>query len=71
MRAISPDGSRAYIANWGSDSVSVIDTATNTVTETVPVGETPLEVAITPDGDHAYITNEVIGTVTVVAIEQP
>ena len=31
----------AYIPNGGSDNVSVIDTATNTVVATVPVGDLP------------------------------
>ena len=36
--AVNPDGTKVYVANYGSDTVSVIDTATNTVTATVPVG---------------------------------
>ncbi|MCD2158374.1 YncE family protein, partial [Rhodococcus cerastii] len=36
-------------------SVSVIDTATDTVTSTVGVGALPAGVAVTPDGAHAYI----------------
>ncbi|MGH4025742.1 MAG: YncE family protein [Pseudonocardiaceae bacterium] len=55
--AITPDGRHAYIPNNSSDSVSVIDTASNTVTATVPVGDLPDDVAITPDGRHAYIPN--------------
>jgi YVTN family beta-propeller protein len=38
----------AYVANYQSDSVSVIDTASNTVVATVPVGSQPVGVAITP-----------------------
>jgi len=38
----------AYVANGSSDNVSVIDTATNTVIDTVPVGEDPNSVAIAP-----------------------
>jgi YVTN family beta-propeller protein len=34
-----------YIVNWGSNTVSVIDTATNTVTATVNVGNGPSGVA--------------------------
>ncbi|MEK8108202.1 hypothetical protein NKG94_30990 [Micromonospora sp. M12] len=44
--AITPDGSRAYVANANSDDVSVIDTATNTVTATVPAGRGASGVAI-------------------------
>jgi YVTN family beta-propeller protein len=46
--------------------VSVIDTATNTVVATVPVGSFPFGVAITPDGTHAYVTNQDSHTVSVI-----
>jgi len=40
--AVTPDGKKVYVANFDSDSVSVIDTATNKVTVTVPVGTNPI-----------------------------
>lgn len=44
----------AYITNAASNTVSVIDTATNTVVGTIPVGNFPIVfpigVAVTPDG---------------------
>jgi YVTN family beta-propeller protein len=43
----------------GLDTVSMIDTACNTVLATVPVGISPKRVAISPDGKHAYVTNYV------------
>ena len=48
---------RAYIANFGSDTVSVIDTPSNTVVATVNVGTQPYAVAVTPDGKQAYVAN--------------
>ena len=42
--AFSPDGSKAYVANTGSNNVSVINTANNTVTSTVAVGGQPSSV---------------------------
>ena len=39
---------RAYVTNIISNTVSVIDTATNTVVATIPVGLAPFGVAITP-----------------------
>jgi len=36
--AVSPDGTRVYVTNNKDNSVSVIDTATNLVTATIPVG---------------------------------
>ena len=38
------------MTNYGSNNVSVINTATNTVTGTVPVGSAPFGVAITKYG---------------------
>jgi YVTN family beta-propeller protein len=36
----------------------VIDTATNTVTATISVGEEPIGVAVSPDGSRVYVTNQ-------------
>ncbi len=49
----------AYVTNVNSNTVSVIDTATNTVVATVPVrsNDNPEGVAITPDGAFAYVAN--------------
>ena len=38
----------AYVTNRGSNTVSVLATASNTVVATVPVGSSPFGVAITP-----------------------
>jgi len=54
------------VANGRSNTVSVINTATNTVSATIPVGEWPWEVAVTPDGSKAYVTNGNINTVSVI-----
>jgi YVTN family beta-propeller protein len=56
----------AYVTNIFADSVSVIDTASNTIVATVPVGREPLGVAITPDGTHAYMTNTLSNAVSVI-----
>jgi YVTN family beta-propeller protein/VCBS repeat-containing protein len=65
--AVSPDGTRAYIVNNGSGTVSVIDTATNTVIGApIPVGSAPFGVAISPDGGRAYVTTLADDTVSVI-----
>jgi YVTN family beta-propeller protein len=46
--SISPDGSLAYVTNAHADSVSVIDTSTNTVKTTVPVGVNPVNAVQVP-----------------------
>ncbi len=53
--AISRDGTRAYVANTGSDSISVIDTSADQVTATIPVGDGPSALAVTPDGERLYV----------------
>jgi YVTN family beta-propeller protein len=40
--AVTPDGSKVYVANYEDNTVSVIDTATNIVNATIPVGTEPL-----------------------------
>jgi YVTN family beta-propeller protein len=56
--AITPDGTKAYVANFSSDTVSVIDVSTNSVLPTViDVGPGPSFIAITPDGTKAFVTN--------------
>ena len=60
--AVTPDGKKVYVANENSvtgvpGSVSVIDTATNTVTSTITVGHQPFGVAIAPNGKKVYVTN--------------
>ena len=53
----SPDGSHAFVANTGSDSVSVIDVGSKTVVETIQVGDTP--VGAWPGSDGVmYVDNE-------------
>jgi DNA-binding beta-propeller fold protein YncE len=37
------------------------------VTATIPVGSTPLWVAVSPDGRHVYVTNRNSGTVSVIS----
>jgi YVTN family beta-propeller protein len=51
--AVSPDGTRAYVTNNSANTVSVIDTATNTVTTNIPVGNSPYGVAIDMDSEDS------------------
>lgn len=47
----------AYVTNQGSNTLSVIDTASNTVTATVGVGNGPYGVAVSPNGARVYVAN--------------
>ena len=56
----------AYVGNSYSDSVSVIDTATNTVVDTVVGVDYPAGIAIAPDGAYAYIVGSDSNSVSVI-----
>jgi YVTN family beta-propeller protein len=56
-REREPEGGKVYVVNELSNSVSVIDAATNTVIATIPVGTQPAGVAVSPDGSRVYVTN--------------
>lgn len=63
---LTPDGARAYVANRASNSVSVIDTATNTVTATIAAAGGPTLLAFSPDGTRAYLTLSDAGALGVI-----
>jgi YVTN family beta-propeller protein len=63
---VSPDGSTVYVTNNNADTVSVINTASNMVSATIPVGGGPLGVAVSPDGSTVYVTNNNADTVSVI-----
>ncbi len=80
--AISADGAKVYVSNWGgrvpgptdvtdgmfpivvdprtgipaTGTVSVVDTATNTVIKTIDVGLHPTGMALSPNGHRLYVT---------------
>ncbi|MHC8294671.1 beta-propeller fold lactonase family protein [Pseudomonas sp. LB3P58] len=64
--AVSPDGTRAYVCNHASHSVSVIETATNRVLTNISVGTSPTGIAVSPDGTRAYVSNQGSDTVSVI-----
>jgi YVTN family beta-propeller protein len=55
-----------YVANASSDTVSVINGATNTVTTTVPVGSGPIGVGVNPSTNTIYVANSGSNNVSVV-----
>ncbi|MGW8955788.1 YncE family protein [Streptomyces sp. NPDC055709] len=64
--AAAATGTFAYVTNFNSNNVSVIDTATNTVTTTIPVGTVPNGVAVAPNDASVYVTNGLSNNVSVI-----
>jgi len=58
----------AYVANSGSNDVSVVSTGTKTVVATIPVGRNPFGAAVSPDGRTVYITNKDDASVSVIDV---
>ena len=68
-----PDGieintlsNKVYTANSGSDTVSVIDTNTDTVIKTISVGVNPVDVGVDSANNRIYVSNKNEGTVSVI-----
>jgi YVTN family beta-propeller protein len=76
--AVSPDNATAYVANQGSDSLSIVDLTTHAVTQ-VAVGDRPVGVAVSPDGRFVamaelgddrvrFLDSSTVSTLTVVPV---
>ena len=71
--AIVPGTSRVFVANLGSDTVSMIDG--DAVTTVIPVGNAPEQIAIAPPNEdavhYAFVTNANDGTISVIDADAP
>jgi YVTN family beta-propeller protein len=63
---VNPSTGRVYVANDGSNTVSVIDGNTNTVIATVGVGSQPEGVGVNPSTGRVYVANDGSNTVSVI-----
>jgi len=66
MVVASPDGTRAYVANIGSGSVTAVDLATRKVLRDVPTGKGAEGIDISPSGSEVWVTNRGNDTVSVI-----
>ncbi len=55
--AFVPDGSRAYVTNSLDNTLTPIDTTSETAEAAIPVGSAPLDIVITDDGATAYVVD--------------
>jgi YVTN family beta-propeller protein len=67
--AISPDGKWVYVTNGRGRTLSIIDTASDSIVASIRVGTRPWGVAVTPDGKKIYTANGPSNDVSVIDAE--
>jgi YVTN family beta-propeller protein len=76
---LSADGSRLYVANANSDSISVIDTQSRQVIETIstppdaslPFGSAPNALALSADGKNLFVANGGNNAIGIINLSTP
>ncbi len=66
MVAVTPDGSRAFVGNIGSGSVTVIDLDAGKKIKDIETGAGAEGLAVTPDGNEVWVGNRGADTLTVI-----
>lgn len=64
----SPNGSKIYVANYGGNSVVVINTQNDQVIANIPVGNGPAGIAFNSTGSKAYVTNSFSNTMSIIDV---
>ncbi|HEX6622540.1 MAG TPA: cytochrome D1 domain-containing protein [Pyrinomonadaceae bacterium] len=62
---ISPDGREVWVGHNADGGVSIIDTETQKVKETIKVGGMPIRVKFTPDGKRVLVSSPPTGELTI------
>jgi DNA-binding beta-propeller fold protein YncE len=65
MLALDPDRGRAYTANIGSGSVTVLDLGKGTRERNIATGEGAEGIAVSATGDRIWVTNRAADTITI------
>jgi YVTN family beta-propeller protein len=63
--ALSPDGRTLFVANAGSDDVSVIDLENGRAAAHLAVGRNPRGLALSPDGARLFVNNSLDGSLSI------
>lgn len=65
--AVSPVSDYVFVTNYDSNTVSVINSITHTVSATIGVGSNPWGVAVDPGTGAVYVANMFSNTVSVIS----
>jgi YVTN family beta-propeller protein len=66
MVALAPGGSRAFVANIGSGSVTAIDLKGRKKLADIPTGQGAEGITVTPDGKQVWVVNRAADSVSVI-----
>jgi YVTN family beta-propeller protein len=68
--AVSGDGRELFVSTGRKNTVAVIDTKTNALSATVPVGTRAWGIALSPDGSKLYSANGGSDDVSIVDVKE-
>lgn len=67
---VAPNGRLAFVNNTASHDISIIDLATRTVIQRLPVPDIPIVMTVHPSGSELWVSSEGVHRVTVVSIPE-
>lgn len=70
MVAVSPDGGRAFVANIGAGSISVVDLQKRRIERHIATGKGAEGIAVTPDGKEVWVSNRDADTLSIIDIKK-
>lgn len=63
---ITVTNNRAYVSNWETGTITVIDTVTGTLLDPIDIGAPTAGLAVTPDGKRLFVASYTDNTVVVI-----
>ncbi|MCE5344822.1 MAG: bifunctional YncE family protein/alkaline phosphatase family protein [Bacteroidales bacterium] len=67
---LSPDKKVLYISCWGCDKVVLFNTASESITGSIPVGDNPNDMCITSNGKYLFVANANDNNISVINTRQ-
>jgi serine/threonine protein kinase, bacterial len=64
--AVTPDCRYAYVTNYRSNSVSILDAGQNIVIRTISIGDGPSGVVATPNGEYVFVADNGSGLLSMI-----